>query len=431
MRTVLVTSTYFSSDTFLGCLRINALARFLPDYGWRAVILTPTLPTPPALDPSRVEIVEYPDARAFYSRLKGRLGGTRYVQLAELGTANESTSRGRGVVNGVVERAKSLLIPDPSIVWWQPGVRAAMHWARGKRVDCVLTSSNPIGPHFIGASLHRRLGVPWIADFRDLWSLNHYYPYGPVRRRFDAALERRVISGADAVVTLSEDYIARLRHFYRDAVRPYYAVPLGYDPEIVPAQPPPLSKDFTLTFTGNFVEGKRDPGLFFEGIRRLIASGTVDARQVRIDFYGPRYAWIEQRAEAAGLAENVRQHGYVSRSEALARQREAQLLVLFLWDHPAERGAYSGKMEYLASGRPILAVGAPEGSIWERLLEATGAGVVARDSDAVADAVARAHAEFSATGSVAYRGDERQLEQFSNVQVARTFAEILETTVRR
>jgi glycosyltransferase involved in cell wall biosynthesis len=431
MRTVLLTSTYFSSDTFLGCLRINALAKFLPEHGWRPVVLTPDLPTPPALPRDAVEIVEYADARAVYSRLKRRLGGTRYVQLAESGAAGTESSRARGVVDTLVERAKHVVIPDPSVVWWLPGVRAATRWARTHHVDCVLTSSNPIAPHFIGASLRRQLGVPWVADFRDLWTLNHYYPYGPLRRSVDAALERRVMRGADAIVTLSDEYIERLRAFYHHDDRPYYAVPLGYDPEILVEVPPPPSSDFTLTFTGNFVEGKRDPELLFEGIRRAIDRGGVDARRLRIDFYGPRYAWIGRRAEAAGLSEQVRQHGYVSRNEALERQRNAQLLLLFLWDHPAERGAYSGKMEYLAAKRPILAVSAPEGGIWERLLEKTGAGVSARDADAVADAVCTAHAEFTATGTVAYRGDAHELDRFSYVEITRTFAGILDDTIRR
>ncbi len=430
MRTVLLTSTYFSSDTFLGCLRINALAKFLPEHGWRPVVLTPELPTLPALPRTEVDIVEYADARAIYSRLKHRLGGTRYVQLAESGTAGAESSRARSAVDTIVERAKHLLIPDPSVVWWLPGVRAATRWARKHHVDCVLTSSNPIAPHFIGASLRRQLGVPWVADFRDLWTLNHYYPYGPLRRTVDAALERRVMSGADVIVTLSNEYVERLRAFYRDDDRPYYAVPLGYDPEIVVNASPPPSTDFTLTFTGNFVEGKRDPALLFEGIRRAIDRGGVDARRLRIAFYGPRYAWVDRRAAAAGLSEQVRQHGYVSRGEALERQREAQLLVLFLWDHPAERGAYSGKMEYLAARRPILAVSAPEGGIWERLLETSGAGVTARNVDDVAHAVASAYAEFATGGTVTYRGDTRQLEQFSYVEIARTFARILDDATR-
>jgi glycosyltransferase involved in cell wall biosynthesis len=425
-RTVLVSATYFSDEVFLGSLRITGVVKHLPNHGWRPVVLTPQLPTGPALPRDDVEIVEYADLRAMYARLKHRLGGERFTEVAEVGTATRKPSATRQVVNATVEAGKRLLVPDPSIAWWPTGVRAARKWLTHSRADAILTSSNPLGPHFIGYSLRRREGIPWIADFRDLWTLNHYYPHGSFRRRLEGAIERRVIGSADAVVTLSDAYVERLRLFYGEGGGPYHAIPLGFDPGIVPRVPPPVDNAFTITFTGNFVKGKRDPELLFEGIRRAISRGNVDRDQLEVHFWGPSYAWIEERAAAAGLTGVVHQHGYVTRDEALRHQQSAQVIALFLWDHPAEAGAYSGKMEFLVAGRPIMVLTPPRDGIWEALARDTRAGVSLHDADAVAAYLGRAYKEYRANGAVRYDGDRAVIERFSYPEIARQFAEVLD-----
>jgi glycosyltransferase involved in cell wall biosynthesis len=427
MRRVLVASTYFSSEVFLGSLRVNALVEHLPDHGWQPIVLTPRLPTEPAVPRERVAIVEYADLRGVYARAKRGLGAERHTVVAETGGAGRRASAPRRATNAAVEAAKRAAVPDPSIVWWPPGVRAARSFLRRSGgVDAVLTSSNPPTPHLIGHAL-RRDGIPWVADFRDLWGLNHYYPYGSVRRRVDTMLERRMLRTADAVVTLSDDYLARLRPYYGFEPRGgFHAIPLGFDDRLLDAAAEPLDEAFTIVFTGNFVEGKRDPRLLFEGVRRALDAGRLERDRLRIELWGPRYAWIDERAAAAGLADVVRQHGYVGRDEALRRQRRAQLLALFLWDHPAEAGAYSGKMEFLAAGRPILVLTPPRGGIWDRLPGETGTGVAVHDADQVAETLGEAYDAYAATGAVPYHGARAAIGRYTYSSIAAEFAAVLD-----
>jgi glycosyltransferase involved in cell wall biosynthesis len=430
MRRVLITATYFSSEVFLGSLRVNALVRHLPEHGWEPVVLTPALPTQPAVPREDVSIVEYADLRGVYARWKRAAGGDRRTHMDETGAAGQRSPLARRIANAVVEAGKRVIVPDPSIVWWPPGARAGRRVARTKRLDAVITSSNPPTPHLIGHSL-RRDGVPWVADFRDLWVLNHYYPYGPLRRSLDTALERRTLRSADAIVTLSEDYLERLRpHYGFTPPSGYHAIPLGFDDALLDAPAEPLDEEFTIVFTGNFVEGKRDPRLLLEGVRLAVERGQVDRRRLRIMFWGPRYGWIDERAAEAGLADVVEQHGYVERDEALRRQRRAQLLALFLWDHPSEAGAYSGKMEFLAAGRPILVLTPPRGGIWERLPLETGAGTPVHDAEEIAGAVASAFTEYAAMGAARYAGSHEAIAKYTYSQIAAQFAAILDDVAR-
>jgi hypothetical protein len=67
---------------------------------------------------------------------------------------------------------------------------------------------------------------------------------------------------------------------------------------------------------------------------------------------------------------------HISREESIHEQRKAQVLLLLTWNHPAEKGVYTGKLfDYLAAQRPVLAMGIP-GSVIEELLDETQAGTI-------------------------------------------------------
>jgi hypothetical protein len=106
---------------------------------------------------------------------------------------------------------------------------------------------------------------------------------------------------------------------------------------------------------------------------------------VRVEFYGPSLDFIRVLAERLGVAESVRVHRPVSYSESLSIQRNADLLLLLLWNDPAQTGVLTGKLfEYLGARRPILAVG-PHPDEGARLILARGAGEFGASPDELSD----------------------------------------------
>ena len=97
----------------------------------------------------------------------------------------------------------------------------------------------------------------------------------------------------------------------------------------------------------------------------------------------------EERAliEDLGVADLVQHLGTVTRGEALALQRSADALVLLTSRNPSE--AASKTFEYLAAGRPILALA--EGNEAARIVRETNAGVTVApdDIDAIVGALWR------------------------------------------
>ena len=97
-------------------------------------------------------------------------------------------------------------------------------------------------------------------------------------------------------------------------------------------------------------------------------------------FVGDFRAADRERAE--GIADRMELIPYAPHRQALELQRDSDALLLLIPDASGRgRGVLSGKVfEYLAAGRPILAVVPPDGAAAE-LIRETGAGVVVAPDD--------------------------------------------------
>ena len=83
----------------------------------------------------------------------------------------------------------------------------------------------------------KRYNLPWVGELRDLWVDFHRYHVGRVRKHIEHRLEKRVLSSATGLVTVSEPMAELLRKKY---CKPTAVVLNGYDPEdYIPRMAPP------------------------------------------------------------------------------------------------------------------------------------------------------------------------------------------------
>src|SRR5262249_37067498 len=127
-----------------GLQRTLRFARYLPDFGWRPIVLT----THPRAYASRDDglLKELPDSipvhRAF------ALDASRHL-----------------AVRGKYTRLFG--IPDRYSSWYLGAVPAALRLIRKYRPKAIWSTYPIATAHLIGATVHRLTGLPWVADFRD------------------------------------------------------------------------------------------------------------------------------------------------------------------------------------------------------------------------------------------------------------------------
>jgi hypothetical protein len=426
MNKVLIVTYHFPPRPTVGGLRPLGLARYLPEFGWQAVILTAALPGRP--DP-KFEVVETPRRDSAVLRLGSRLFGLNTEQPLMAQTAqlkNKLRIRSERSPLDVLLTAvgEVTAYPDPQKGWRAYAVEAGGNILRQQHVKAIISTSPPATGHIVARILKDEFKVPWIADFRDLWTQNYYYPYGRLRRMRERRLELRTLAAADALVTVSQPAADDLGSLHRQ--KPVHGIPNGFDPGEVNAAPSKLTDKFTITYTGNLYPGKQSPEPLFVALRDLISAGSIDAKDMEVRFYGPQAGWIDRQAERYGLTDVVKQFGTVPREIALNKQRESQLLLLLKWNDTRQRGAYLAKIfEYLAARRPVLAVGGfPD--VVDELLNDTRAGVSGQTGEEIKALLLPLYQEYKSGGTVTYRGDEAEIDKYSHREMARKFASILD-----
>ena len=269
-------------------------------------------------------------------------------------------------------------------------------------IVALISSSSPVSTHILASHLKKEYNLPWIADLRDLWSQNHDYPFGPVRRWRDTRLEFRTLTSADTLVTVSKPLAEKLIRRY--PLIPVKIITNGFDPDT--RTPVHLTNKFTVTYTGQIYPGKQDLALFKKPYEELHSTGFFSTEETEFRLFGP-------------------QGTIIPRSQAIQKQRESQILLLLNWKE--NEGIYTLKVfEYLAAGRPILSVGGAGGDVIEDLLKTTNAGEYARTDVEVKDFLKEFYLEYKKKGSVSYRGIPEEIERYSFVEIARQFAEIID-----
>lgn len=376
---ILLLSYHFPPYNAVGAVRPGKLAKFLHRRGHKVHVISADEPPFTSGLPLELPAEQVHKVRGWSvnAPLQWLLGGRARVAS----TGFQGTGGGRPWVRRLGAWYKTLLHwPDAEIGW------AGAALAEGRRLlatgdfDLIYVSAPPFSALRAGAQLAHESGLPWVAEFRDLWSDNHAYAHPAWRHAIERRWEARLLHSASALVTVSSP----LAHMLSRFGRPVWEVRNGFDPEDLSSLPEPLMQsveDGTLRiiYTGNIYTNHHDVDTFCAGLARFAAAGG----RARVQVVGRNVASLMHAAVAHGVQAMVDMRPTVTRPEALALQRAADLLLMFLWrgDHD---GIYTTKLfEYAGAGRPILAVGQQDGDV-ARWIGDAEIGRVAASADDVA-----------------------------------------------
>ena len=380
---VLIVSFYFPPAGGGGVQRPLKLAQYLPALGVETHVLAPD-------DPRWV----HRDAEL---RIPTQAWVHRARYLGPSGGKPTEVLRGKDGLDRALARVRlqgrRFVVPDENATWGLTAVPAAIRIVREHGIDAVLTTSPPPSVHLVGAAVKRATGVRWVADLRDSITQHAHRRADSTATRAKAAMHERVarlVAGyADAITCVSEAISEEtLSLDPRGAV---HTIPNGCDFDDVVGLDRAPSERFRITHTGSFF-GRRDPRPF---LAALAESGLDVHARFLGDFREADRAW----AETLALGDRLELIPYAPRAASLALQRDSEALLLLIPEADGRgRGVLSGKVfEYIAVGRPILAVVPPDGAAAE-LIRETGAGVVVApdDVEGIGEGLAQLHARWRA-----------------------------------
>ncbi|MBC7545157.1 MAG: glycosyltransferase [Candidatus Sericytochromatia bacterium] len=397
----------------VGLTRPWKWATFLPRYGWEVVVLTPEgapsqIQCDPALgDLPGVEVLPVP-----FKTWRRQPAATPQPTVL----AAPAPQRPRQPVPAWKRLATEILAtPDDLWPWYGPAVAAARQRLAQGDIHAIVSTSPPETVHLIAHRLQRDFQVPWVADMRDLWSLDHFRARPPWKLALMRAWERRLLNRADGLTTVSADWIAAERQLLQPGPAEQVVIPNGFDPEAVAKTEPTAYAPFTVLYSGKLHGRHQDPRPFLEAVAKLHARHRLDARQFQALFYlyGSEQPDLVQLAASLGISDLIRVCPPVDPQTILAHQCGAHVLLLVHWLGPNRQGWFSAKVyDYLGAGRPILCQGDPDEAVC-RMLTETGAGFSAPDAAGLAARLDAWFTTWQQTGSLPWSVPEAALAPYT------------------
>jgi glycosyltransferase involved in cell wall biosynthesis len=326
---------HFPPSAASGAFRLLGFAEHLPRFGWQCVVVAPPSLPWEATDRALLERVP-PETALCYVDYPSRWPW------------------------------KPLTRFFPGGAWLPFAATACYRAIRRYRPDAVLSSGPAHHIHLLGRHLHRWLGLPWVADFRDPWVAGDRSPMTWEVRGWEKRAEPSVMREADALILNTPGARDLLQEAYPQHAAKMTSITNGYDPEPfeIDSVPPLSGATIEIVHTG-VVYANRSPGPFLDAVRGLETAATA-GRDLRIRFIG-EFSDQSKKDEIVdkvrgGLNASVTVEGRVPYLQSVRAMIDADVLLLL--DSPRRRTGVPAKLyEYIGAGRPILALAEHESDV--------------------------------------------------------------------
>ncbi|MFA5974175.1 MAG: glycosyl transferase family 1 [Lentimicrobiaceae bacterium] len=377
LRKVLIITYYWPPSGGAGVQRWLKFSKYLREFGWEPVIYTPENPEAPAIDnslakdiPDGILIVKKPIIEPYtaYKRFIGMKPGEK----VNAGFLQEKEKPGMAEGFAVWLRG-NFFIPDARRFWIRPSVRFLKNYLKNNLVDAIVSTGPPHSMHLIALQIHKKLDIPWLADFRDPWTgidFFHQLKLTSLANRHHHNLEKKVLASATAITVVSQDMVNEFNGIVK---RDYKLVTNGYDEQdISPLHQNQLDTKFTLSHIGS-INSSRNPVGLWKVISEMANENPDFAKALQIKLVGKVDIGVLKSIEENGLTAYLSRIEYMPHQDVMHEIQRSQVLLLLINNTPNAKGILTGKIfEYLGSGRPILNIGPEDGD----------AAVILKDSEA-------------------------------------------------
>jgi len=342
-------------------MRVNSLAKYLPLYGWRPIVLTVKEKyydsSEGFLDPSLLEglgdRLEVHRTDCFQPWLRWRS-----VETLSSGAIGHQRSKFRRFLKQIHQ---VLFIPDDKLFWAFNALSEIRRILKSSPIDVILATTPYHSVGLIGAFASYVWKTPFVLDIRDDWVGNPLWWPGQYwhRRVLEPFLEKWMIYQASAVISVTNESRSFVMSKYprKDKVQIHY-IPNGFDPQDFEADDNGncLTKidRLGLVYIGS-LSRRRDPSTLFLAMARI--KQTQPKLLPDLHFVGSMDSQLLSTAQSLGLTEHVHCHGAVDHKSGIQFLRAASACLLLSPSDDGSKTVIPGKLyEYLAARKPILAI---------------------------------------------------------------------------
>jgi len=456
MKNLLMIAYLFPPAGGTGSVRITKFAKYLPEFGWKPIVLT-SYDMGISLDLSTlddihddVSIYRVPglEPRQHARQYRKKLLNAGYSRLERNVPHQMNIPTKDGIKAKLFQWLRAfakdyLLIPDHAILWMPSAILKGLSLIRQHNIQVIHVTGGPWSSHLVGYVLSKLTGKSLVLDFRDPWALGP--PGGwsnKLRGRYEGYLERKVVESADKVITVTSQLLHDFVERYPGLSRNFILITNGFDEtdfeqyfDSWAHKSGDANAVFSIACTGT-IRPSSSPKYFLLAIKRLIESSVISKDKIQLRFAGKIYRDIYDKylydyIKSYNLEKIARIDGFIPREEVTQIQFEADVLLLLMLisSSPIKGGPMANRIyEYTATRRPILALVPPNSSAIINYIRDTGVGVWAALDD-VDDIASKVKLLYETRGSFLKR-NEQEIAKYSRKVLTEQLAKVLDSCIR-
>lgn len=368
---VLIITYYWPPSGGSGVQRWLKFSKYLHEFGWEPIIYTPENPEAPATDeslardiPEGIQVIKQPiwEPYSFYKKFTGQ------KKEARVGTGFLTEEKKPKLAEKIsVWIRGNMFIPDARKFWIKPSVKFLSNHLKIHPVDAIVSTGPPHSMHLIALEIHKKLNIPWLADFRDPWTEIDFYDELMLTKWADRKhhnLERQVLSNSDRVTVVSPTMKKEFEEITDTRVD---LLTNGFDDADYTSGSYELDEEFSIAHIGTMVQS-RNPFVLWKALSDLQKDGSDLCKHFRFKLIGKVDITILETARQYGLYNLIEKIDYLPHDEVIRQQRKSRVLIMILNNTRNAKGILTGKFfEYMAAKRPIICIGPPDSDTAEIL----------------------------------------------------------------
>jgi len=427
MRRILIIAFYFSPVGTAGIYRVVRFVRYLPNYGWKPVVLTIK---PDYYDkkffnydssnevPQNTLIYRTPIIEPIKTILRVSISkNTKFQQ-------DGKTSKD-GRIKLFFKFFKDLLVTPDDKIWWAFfAIPRALRIIKEHKINIVYTTGGPFSTHLIGLAIKKLTKKPWVVDFRDPWYDNPIFKWEfETIKKLVKESEKKVLKNADLVIAnndiLKEKFIENYGSMIKNKI---FTITNGYDSKDFEKVRKFEHEKFTITYTGVLYEFHSITP-FLKGLRNLLDNKPELSEKIQVLIIGPLDGKTEAEVKELKLHNVIKFLGPKIHAETISYMVSSHILLVTLTSNENRSMFIPAKVfEYSATRVPILSI-SPEGALAD-LIRRQEAGRVIHPADirGISEAI-NSYYEYFTKGNL--KLNDNNIEHFDCRNLTKKFTELL------
>jgi len=335
-----------------GVQRSLKFAKYLRDFGWNPIIVCPEPGTYQFFDDSLSDELSKLDLEVH------RVNANTPFHF--FGKKKKSTGLITGFWANILRRlSKKIYFPDNKKGWISPACDEGLKIIRNNSIELIFSSGPPFSNHIIAERLSDVTGIPFVVDYRDLFTGNHFDESDSTSRvAKKSKIESQWLKKSAGAITLDETAQQKIKKIAGSNFLLSKVISHGFDPadfkNLSNSSLQYKSGKLNWLYSGLFYEGNQ-PDSFLKAMSILMKEYPEIKNDIHLHFQGGLDSRIQRLINELNLEKVVTNYGYLSHEESVANILRADILWMISNFSKNLKQIKSGKLfEYIGTNKPIL-----------------------------------------------------------------------------